>query len=135
MGWPKGKPRGEKVPGSGRKKGSVSYLTKKVQEGMQDGLLPLQVMLTVMSDHWKAAQDETLTDEARAAFKALAVQVAEKAAPYLHARLSAVDSTVTAKHEHHVISDKPPTDDEWASMYGGVAPSAGSAESVDRLPN
>ena len=75
-------PRGGRREGSGRKKGSITKATVYRQEMLAraaaEGISPLEVMMTAMRDAWEAGDKER------------AVQVAEKAAPYIHARLAAV---------------------------------------------
>ena len=58
---------------------------KIAEEAAADGITPLEVMLTQMRTYWDAD-----TDEARAK----ACDIAKDAAPYLHPRLSAVDTTL-----------------------------------------
>ena len=81
--------RGGKRPGPGRKPGVPSNKTinrlKIAEEAAADGITPLEVMLTQMRSYWDAD-----TDEARAK----ACDIAKDAAPYLHPRLSAVDTTL-----------------------------------------
>lgn len=91
-GTPKSK-RGGRRPGSGRPKGTKNPLTKQ-KEALQQEVLaraiendvtPLEVMLNIMRD-----------PEADASMR---FEAAKAAAPYVHARLSQVDSTVTHKHD------------------------------------
>jgi hypothetical protein len=85
--------RGGPRPGSGRPKGTKNPLTKQkealqqevIARAISDDVTPLEVMLNIMRD------PET---EASMRFEA-----AKAAAPYVHARLSQVDSTVTHKHD------------------------------------
>lgn len=73
--------RGGKRPGAGRKKGGVTKATVYRQEMMAraaaEGISPLEVMMAAMREAWEAGDKDK------------AVQVAEKAAPYIHARLAA----------------------------------------------
>lgn len=72
--------RGGARPGAGRKPGSVTLKTRAVADGaMDDGLTPLQYMLSIL-------RDETADPEKR-------YQAAKDSAPYMHSRLSAVEAT------------------------------------------
>jgi hypothetical protein len=85
---PKSK-RGGVRPNSGRPKGSKSYttiakeavLTEVLARAIQDETTPLEVMLTIMRDPASPA--------------AMKFEAAKAAAPYVHPRLSQVDSRVT----------------------------------------
>lgn len=71
---------GGKRPGSGRKPGSVTKKTREIAEkATKEGLTPLEVMLHAM----RAAHAAGKLDEAHA--------YAKDAAPYMHARLAAVE--------------------------------------------
>lgn len=79
-------PRGGKREGAGRKKGSRTTRTQEIaRAAAAAGISPLEVMLEAMRTRWEK-QD---TDGALAA--------ASLAAPYVHPRLAAVDSTVSGK--------------------------------------
>lgn len=84
-------PRGGARPGAGRKKGSITKATVYRQEMLArataEGVMPLEVMLTAMRKAWEAGDIKE------------AVSHAEKAAPYVHNRLAAV--------EHSGNEDKP----------------------------
>ena len=130
MAWPKGKPRGERVPGSGRQAGTRNKRTQAVLEKAEEyGISPLDVMLSTMRDAWESAGKLTDPLEKLSA-KAIAVQAAKEAAPYVHARLASVESKVDATHEHRTISADPPSPEEWERIYGGagVAAAAGPAK-------
>lgn len=78
--------RGGYRPGSGRKKGSATAKTREIADkAAAEGITPLEYMLDVMRD--VGAPVERRDDMARAA------------APYIHAKLSAV--------EHSGNADKP----------------------------
>jgi hypothetical protein len=71
---------GGKRPGAGRKPGSVTKKTRDIAEkATKDGLTPLEVMLLAMREAHAAGK----LDEAHA--------YAKDAAPYMHARLAAVE--------------------------------------------
>ena len=85
--------RGGARPGAGRKKGSVSKATVYRQEMLAkaaaEGISPLEVMMTAMREAWEKGDKEK------------AVQVAEKAAPYIHAKLAAVQHSGDADNPIH----------------------------------
>ncbi|NUJ81825.1 hypothetical protein HUN39_17710 [Methylocystis sp. FS] len=71
---------GGKRPGAGRKPGSVTKKTREIAEkATKEGLTPLEVMLHAMREAHAAGK----LDEAHA--------YAKDAAPYMHARLAAVE--------------------------------------------
>ncbi len=73
-------PRGGKRPGAGRKLGAATKRTRGIADRLaQTGPTPLEVMLEAMQEYYDAR------DYDRAAY------FAEKAAPYLHPRLSSVE--------------------------------------------
>ena len=45
------------------------------------------------------------------------LQAAIAAAPYYHARLTSVDTTVKSDNVHRVISDEPKTEDAWIAQH------------------
>lgn len=80
----KGGPR----PGSGRPKGAVNIKTKEaIAQAAETGISPLDFLLAAMRDESRGF--ETQMDAAKAA------------APYLHAKLSAVENSgsITIAHE------------------------------------
>ncbi len=97
------------------------------------GITPLEVMLTAMREDWAAScemmldansvpPDEVANWQARiTALRSSAIATADRAAPYLHARLTSVDTTVKSDNTHRVVSDKPLTKDEWAEKYATQA--------------
>lgn len=79
--------RGGKRTGAGRKAGAANTKTREIADkAATDGITPLEVMLLTMRSRW-ASQDEDG-----------ALVAAEKAAPYIHARLASVDN----KHSGNV---------------------------------
>lgn len=72
--------RGGKRPGAGRKRGSLSKKTTEIAvKAIEGGITPLEVLIKSMQAAWKANDKDK------------ACQWAEKAAPYVHARLAAVE--------------------------------------------
>lgn len=70
--------RGGKRPGAGRKSGAPNKATAERQEAVQaSGLAPLDYMLNIL-------RDETADPKDR-------MWAAEKAAPYVHAKLASVE--------------------------------------------
>lgn len=101
-------PRGGRREGSGRPTGSVTVRNKEIVErASAEGITPLEVMLQAMRQRWGSGDVDG------------AVQVAEKAAPYIHARLSAVDATSKGERLGYVIAA--PVEavdaDEWAKQH------------------
>lgn len=71
---------GGKRQGAGRKKGSATKRTREIaDQAINDGMSPLEVMLTAMRRH---AEAENWDD---------AASIAKDAAPYIHPRLAAVE--------------------------------------------
>lgn len=70
--------RGGKREGAGRPSGAVTKRTREAAEkAAEEGLTPLDYMLTIL-------RDETADDKDR-------MWAAEKAAPYIHAKLASVE--------------------------------------------
>jgi hypothetical protein len=95
---------GGKRPGSGRKPGSKNKSTQVIEALAADaiikgkeGLTPLEIMLDTMRLIYERAlahDSETIVNEKRLTpldLALLAVDVAAKAAPYVHPRLTTVD--------------------------------------------
>lgn len=73
-------------PGAGRKVGSLTTKTREIAEKAADGgLMPLEYML-------QRLRDETLDSDAR-------FEAAKQAAPYVHPKLSSIESKVDASVE------------------------------------
>jgi hypothetical protein len=80
--------RGGARPGSGRKKGSPNKRTAALQKAVEEsGITPLDFMLTIMRAELPDVEDQRLLLEAQA----MRFEAAKAAAPYVHARLSAID--------------------------------------------
>lgn len=72
--------RGGKREGAGRPVGAVTRRTREVAEAAaREGITPLEYMLSILRDETAEAKDR--------------MWAAEKAAPYVHARLAAVEHT------------------------------------------
>lgn len=81
-------PRGGARPGSGRKKGAATRVTREVANKLvADGLTPLEVMLHAMR-HEAEKQLQLKPDKRN---WTAAAELACKAAPYMHPRLAAVE--------------------------------------------
>jgi hypothetical protein len=79
-------PRGGRRTGAGRKPGSLNVRSREIAErAAAEGITPLEVMLQAMRQRWDGGDVDG------------AVSAAEKAAPYVHARLAAVDSNVSGE--------------------------------------
>lgn len=89
--------RGGKRPNAGRKPGTVSEATKQrkavAAKALEEGVSPLDVMLTTMRTLWDQATD----DAGKVVNLGKAMQaniVAKDAAPFIHPKLSAVTADV-----------------------------------------
>lgn len=86
------KTKGGARPGSGRKKNSPNKRTAEITKAVEEsGLTPLQYMLSVMRDE---------TNEQRERLNA-----AEKAAPYVHAKLSSVELNANVSMHEASLDD------------------------------
>ena len=68
---------------AGKPKGAVSKLDRKARAAALEGLTPLEYMLSVL-------RDATQTQDVR-------LDAANKAAPYVHARLANIDANIHGK--------------------------------------
>jgi hypothetical protein len=85
----------------GRQKGSLNRKNQAIIERAQaEGIMPLEVMLKTMRELWDAEK------------RIEACAVAEKAAPYVHARLSTIDQTVSGHLGYTAVptSERDPVD-------------------------
>lgn len=93
-------PKGGVRPGAGRKRGSLSKKTREIAEKAQElGITPLEVMLGTMRALWEKAEQgeiEYQGDEIKTPldFRLMATEVAHKAAPYIHPKLSNIDANI-----------------------------------------
>lgn len=81
-------PRGGKREGAGRKAGSATTKTREVADkAASEGLTPLEYMLTMLRNEGASQADR--------------MWAAEKAAPYVHPKLAAVEHSggLTFTHE------------------------------------
>ena len=72
----------------------------------QEGITPLQVMLSIMKQRLEAGDQDG------------ALAAANMAAPYIHSRLAATEVKVAAEVRSCVISAEPMTSEEWLEKYG-----------------
>lgn len=80
--------RGGSRPGSGRPKGAINAKTAERTEAIiASGLTPLDYLLSILRDENMAADDR--------------MEAAKAAAPYVHARLAAIEHSgeLTTRHE------------------------------------
>ena len=76
--------RGGKRPGAGRKVGTATKKTREIANSVgANGITPLEVMINTMRLAWKQSEDEGHAGE----HIHMAISCAEKAAPYIHARI------------------------------------------------
>lgn len=82
--------RGGRREGAGRKKGSLSVLNRKTAEiAAAEGITPLEVTLITMRALWDQANGRPVTLDTEKAKEAMVV--ADRAAPYCHPRIAAVE--------------------------------------------
>ena len=91
---------GGKRTGAGRKRGSVTKKTREIAEkAHESGLTPLDVMLGTMRELWAKAEEGEVEVNGQGPttkiltpldFRLLAAEVAQKAAPFVHAKLANV---------------------------------------------
>lgn len=73
--------RGGARPGAGRKAGSITTRTREIAEAaLGEGLSPLAYMLSILRDEKKP--------------EAMRFEAAKAAAPFVHAKLAAIDASV-----------------------------------------
>lgn len=88
--------------GAGRKKGATEMRTREVSNKLAaDGqIMPLEVMVRTMRALWGDAENTTDPVEQRK-LQVAACAIAEKAAPFHHPRLAAIEHSggVTIRHE------------------------------------
>ena len=85
-------PSGGKRPGSGRPKGARNKKTIAQTEAVQKaGITPLEYMLSVL-------RDETQEQSVR-------LDAANKAAPYIHAKLATTNVSVTGEMVHRILRE------------------------------
>ena len=90
----------------GRPKGSRNKRTLELIQRAEDkGISPLDLMLEVMHDLWEEG-------DRLAAFAG-----AEKIAPYVHARLAAVEQKVETEVRQTVINGEPLSIEEFDRLY------------------
>ena len=119
---PKGKGRGGWRPGAGRKVGSEQVRTRRIGNQLaKRECTPLHILVETMTAFWEQAQ-RTVETQPKLALMREACGVAEKAAPYIHARLSSVNATI-----RKVTSLKDLSDDELLAL----ATSAANEQSVE----
>jgi hypothetical protein len=91
----------------GRPKGSRNKRTSELIERAEaKGISPLDLMLAVMHDLWQEGD------------RLAAFACAEKIAPYLHARLAAVEQKVETDVRQTVVNGEPMSTEEWLARYG-----------------
>jgi hypothetical protein len=92
--------RGGTRTGAGRKPGALTKKTREIAEKAQEeGITPLEVMLGTMRALWeKADLGETIEEGGKThspiELRLMAADVAQKAAPFIHPKLSNVEANV-----------------------------------------
>lgn len=91
----------------GRPPGAPGIKSKKDYEHIRDGgVLPIEVMVQTMRECWNKSQQPGGDPAERMHQKMLAVNIAEKAAPYLHPRLSSANVSVRKVRDVADLSDE-----------------------------
>lgn len=104
--------RGGTRPGAGRKPGAPNKATARQRRAVEEsGLTPLEYLLSVM-------RDETVPRVAR-------VDAANKAAPYVHAKLATVDhrssdGSMTPRPDHIIIEAASDDGEDQAAAETGA---------------
>src|SRR5882762_6428121 len=84
---------GGRRPGAGRKKGSVSILNRKTAElAAEHGVTPIEIITSTMRALWDEAHGIPVKLNTEKAKEAMVV--ADRAAPYFHARINPVPPPV-----------------------------------------
>jgi hypothetical protein len=122
--------RGGARPNAGRKKSATTVRTREIAERVisqtKEGDSPLEVMIRVMGEFLKAAEDATKSDDAeerKTGIKllVLAKDAAAAAAPYVHPRLAAIEHTGKDGKELGqtsgvLLAPAAMTDEEWEAQ-------------------
>ncbi len=84
--------KGGARPGAGRKKGSPNKRTAEITKAVEEsGITPLEYMLSVMRDEANDQRER--------------LSAAEKAAPYVHAKLSSVELNANVSMHEASLDD------------------------------
>lgn len=119
-----GFPKGQSGNPAGRPKGAIEKRSREIAErAAAEGITPLEVMVNIMREQWQLYEQEKTPERAAAALAA-----AEKAAPYMHPRLAAVEQFVDAKIRTFAVGGDTLPDDEWERTYGPLAAATRPAE-------
>lgn len=79
---------GGRRPGAGRKRGSANKRTREIADrASNEGITPLEYMLKIM----RTEPSPDLPDAQMVAVMALRFDAAKAAAPYMHARMAAIE--------------------------------------------
>ncbi len=98
--------KGGQREGAGRKSGAATKKTRDIADKLAADaeITPLEVMVQTMRELW--AQAQAARGEHRGSRMVAAAQIAEKAAPYVHPRLSAlkVDADIESRIQRQLGS-------------------------------
>lgn len=116
--------KGQSGNPAGRRKGTLDKRTREIAErAAQEGISPLEVMVSVMREQWEIYVADKTPEHAAAA-----VVAAERVAPYMHPRLASVEQFVDAKVRTFAVGGDPLPEDEWQRTYGPLAAATRPAE-------
>jgi hypothetical protein len=110
--------RGGKRAGAGRPAGSKNMRSAEIaQQAIEEGITPIEVMLSAMRELWEEGTPEAKQEAAR---------IAKDAAPYVHPRLASIDQTVREATRFVIRAPEPCSAEEWqadvrAGKYGPYA--------------
>lgn len=80
--------RGGKRTGAGRKPTASAQRSRAIADKMAvDGIMPLEILVTVMREEWAAYRETKAEDHRKRA-----VEMANDAAPFLHPKLAPIDA-------------------------------------------
>lgn len=110
---------------AGRPKGALGKTTRAIAERVaKEGVTPLEVLTQIMRERWTFYQQELKKPlegrDVQALAKAVegAILAAEKAAPYMHPKLAAIEHS--GEVEHSYVARTPAVSnsvEEWQKQY------------------
>jgi hypothetical protein len=95
------KPKGGPRANSGRPKGSATIRTREVADKLmaEEDITPLEVMVRAMRELWNTGAIEG---------RMAAAEIAQKAAPYVHPRLSSIEANVNVSRHEDMLDQLDP---------------------------
>lgn len=94
-------------PVGSKDKGPRNTVARKhASELAEQGITPLGFMIEVLREQYVIRHDTTLPDDTRQAATVYGCAIAEKAAPYLHAKLSAIEMNANVRRSMDDFSEE-----------------------------